>query len=57
MKLARTRTARKRRVAVKIASNKDKEAQREVELLNFLGEHENICCLLDCELGAVCFFF
>eukprot|EP00040_Diaphanoeca_grandis_P027819 m.159208 g.159208 ORF g.159208 m.159208 type:complete len:380 (-) comp31126_c2_seq1:73-1212(-) len=35
-------------LAVKITSNKDKEAQREVELLHFLGTAcENICILKD----------
>eukprot|EP00038_Savillea_parva_P000557 m.96913 g.96913 ORF g.96913 m.96913 type:complete len:358 (-) comp10190_c0_seq2:70-1143(-) len=47
VKLARTKSVRKRDVAVKIASLKDKDAQREAELLAFLGDHPNVCHLLD----------
>jgi calcium-dependent protein kinase len=47
VKLA-TMKSSSRQVAIKITSNKDREAQREVELLTFLGaDHENICNLVD----------
>ena len=57
VKLARTKSVRKRDVAVKIASLKDKDAQREAELLAFLGDHPNVCHLLDCKFFSSFFVF
>lgn len=43
-----TKRSTSKQVAMKITSNKDKEAQREVELLTYLGsDHSAVCNLLD----------
>eukprot|EP00039_Didymoeca_costata_P003772 m.69584 g.69584 ORF g.69584 m.69584 type:complete len:379 (+) comp12068_c0_seq7:303-1439(+) len=38
----------KKKVAIKVTSDKDKDARTEVELLMFLGEHKNIVHLFEC---------